>query len=160
MRTRSPLFGLVGVLLAFSLLAAACAGDDEPSAADPSPAPAADDSAPAPAPAADDDAAPAPAPAADDDAAPAPPPAADDAAPADDTEPATAADAAPEPMVIGPPEVDLIRVCAAPSFTQMYAEVMVSQGFLSDRGTDIEFVACLSGPAQAAALVSKQVDIA
>ncbi len=162
MRTRSRLFGLVGILLAFSLLAAACAGDDEPSAPDPSPAPAAaddmDDAEDM------DDAAPA-----DDmddaedmdDAAPAPPPAADDAAAddMDDAEPATAADAA-EPMVIGPPEVDLIRVCAAPSFTQMYAEVMVSQGFLSDRGTDIEFVACLSGPAQAAALVSRQVDIA
>ena len=157
MRKRSRLLGLVGILLAFSLLAAACA-DDEPSAPDPSPAPAADDAAPAPA--ADDDAAPAPPPAADDDAAPAPPPAADDAAPADDdAEPATAADAA-EPLVIGPPEVDLIRVCAAPSFTQMYAEVMDQQGFLSDRGTDIEFVACHSGPAQAAALVSKQVDIA
>ncbi|MCY3924333.1 MAG: ABC transporter substrate-binding protein [bacterium] len=158
MRTRPRLFGLVGILLAFSLLAAACAGDDEPSAPDPVAPPAATDDM-------DDaedtaDAAPAPAPAADDDAAPAPPPAADDAAPADDAaEPASAADAA-ETMTIGPPEVDLIRVCAAPSFTQMYAEVMVSQGFLADRGTDIEFVACLSGPAQAAALVSRQVDIA
>ncbi|MXV89221.1 MAG: ABC transporter substrate-binding protein [Acidimicrobiia bacterium] len=162
MRTRSRFFALLGILLAFSLLATACAGDDEPSAPDPGAAPAApageaeemDDAEDM------DDAAPAPAPAPDDDAAPAPPPAADDAAPADDdAEPATAADAA-EPMVIGPPEVDLIRVCAAPSFTQMYAEVMVSQGFLSDRGTEIEFVACLSGPAQAAALVSRQVDIA
>ena len=160
MKARSRLFALIAILLTVSLVAAACGGDDDaPSADATAPAPAADDAAPAPAPAVED-AAPAPPPAADDDAAPAPPPAADDAAPADDAEPATAADAAPEPMVIGPPEVDLIRVCAAPSFTQMYAEVMVSQGFLSDRGTDIEFVACLSGPAQAAALVSQQVDIA
>ena len=154
MKTRSRLFAFLAILLAFSLLASACGGDDD--------APTADDGA-APTAAADaddmddmDDAEDM-----DDDAA----------ADMDDAEPATAADAddmddaadaddAAEPVAIGPPEVDTVRVCAAPSFTQMYAEVMDRRGFLSDRGADIEFVACLSGPAQAAALVSNQVDIA
>ncbi|MDE0653943.1 MAG: ABC transporter substrate-binding protein [bacterium] len=162
MRTRSRLFGLVGILLAFSLLAAACAGDDdEPSAPDPSPAPAAaddmddaedmDDAAPA-----DDmdDAAPAE----DmDDAAPAED--MDDAAPADADEPeATAADAA-EPMVIGPPEVDLLRICSAPSFGSFPDYVLRSQGILEARGITGEAVACHSGPANAAALISRQVDV-
>ena len=161
MKTRSRLFAILAILLAFSLLASACGGDDD--------APTADDGA-APTAAADDaddmddmddsatddmDDAEDMDDAADDDM--------DDAEPAtaaDTDDSATAADAAPEPVAIGPPEVDTVRVCAAPSFTQMYAEVMDRRGFLSDRGADIEFVACLSGPAQAAALVSNQVDIA
>ena len=164
MKTRSRLFALLAMLLAFSLLASACGSDDDAPAADDGAAPtaAADDADDADdmddaADADMDDAEPATADDADDmdDAEPA---TADDADDTDDS--ATAADAAPEPVAIGPPEVDTVRVCSAPSFTQMYAEVIVSQGFLSDRGADIEFVACLSGPAQAAALVSNQVDIA
>ncbi len=61
---------------------------------------------------------------------------------------------------IGPPEDTTVTVCDAPSFTQIYAKVMANRGIAENRGFDIDFVACHSGPAQAAALVSGQVDIA
>ena len=65
-----------------------------------------------------------------------------------------------EPIALGAPEDTTVTICDAPSFTQLYAKVAVNRGFLAERGIEGEFVACLSGPAQAAALISGQVDVA
>ncbi len=128
MRTRSSLLGLLGILLAFSLLATACGNDDDTGAGEGPSAPVGE---------------------------PADEPGEE---PVDGSSEEPGEDAVADR--IGPAEDTVVTICDAPSFTQLYAKVMVNRGFLSDRGVDGQFVACHSGPAQAAALVSGQVDIA
>ncbi len=142
MKTRSWLYSLFAILLAFSLVATACGNDDDDPGA--GPAASSDDSGDGAA-AADsgDDMA--------DDSG--------DGAAADDSGDGPAEDAVVMEE-IGPPEDTVVTVCDAPSFTQIYAKVMANRGFAENRGFEIDFVACHSGPAQAAALVSGQVDIA
>ncbi len=60
---------------------------------------------------------------------------------------------------LGAPEVDTLRICQAPSFSGLPAHVSVTQGLLEARGITGEFIQCPSGPANAAALISRQVDI-
>lgn len=146
---KSRLLRLLAVLFAFALIAAACGSDDEPTAAP------ADE--PADEPAAEPAEEPAEEPADEPAEAPAEEPADEPAEePADEPEPEPEAEAADE---IGAPEVDTLRICQAPSFTGMPAAVAVNQGFLGDRGITGEFIQCPSGPANAAALISRQVDI-
>ncbi|WP_419846146.1 ABC transporter substrate-binding protein [Candidatus Poriferisocius sp.] len=158
MKTRSWLYSLFAILLAFSLVATACGNDDD----DPGtgPAPSTDDSGDDMADDSGDDMA--------DDSG-------DDGATddsgddmADDSGDDGAADDSGDDMAddavvieeIGPPEDTVVTVCDAPSFTQIYAKVMANRGFAENRGFQMDFVACHSGAAQAAALVSGQVDIA
>ena len=155
MRWNSRLMRLLAVLLAFALVAAACGDDDdEPQAADTDQTQAdadgeSDDGA------GDDDASADDGgdDAGDDDAG-------DDAGneePADDgagDEPADDGGAA-----IGAPEVDTLRICQAPAFTGLAAHIAVTQGLLEARGINGEFIQCPSGPANAAALISRQVDV-
>jgi NitT/TauT family transport system substrate-binding protein len=60
---------------------------------------------------------------------------------------------------VGDPEIDSIRICSAPAFTGLPYAVAVNQGLLGARGIQGEFIQCPSGPANAAALVSNQVDV-
>lgn len=143
MKTRSWLYSLFAILLAFSLVATACGNDDD----DPGAGPAAstDDSGDG----------------AGDDMADDSDDMADDSSDdmADDSGDGMAEDAVVIEE-IGPPEDTVVTVCDAPSFTQIYAKVMANRGFAENRGFEMDFVACHSGAAQAAALVSGQVDIA
>lgn len=124
----------MAILFAFSLLAAACGSDDEPSAQP------------------DDEPATTEAPADEPDDEPADEP---DDEPADepDDEPA-AGDGE-----IGAPEVDTLRVCTAPAFSGLASRIANTQGMFEARGITFEGIACPSGPANAAALASNQVDI-
>ena len=158
MKARSWLYSLFAILLAFSLVATACGNDDDDPGAGDTPSAPSDDTGDG---AADDDG--------DDMADDSGDAAADDAGDdmADDSGDAAADDAGDGPAddavvmeEIGPPEDTVVTVCDAPSFTQIYAKVMANRGFAENRGFEIDFVACHSGPAQAAALVSGQVDIA
>ncbi|MDE0238360.1 MAG: ABC transporter substrate-binding protein, partial [bacterium] len=158
MKARSWLYSLLAILLAFSLVATACGNDDDDPGAGDAPSTATDDSGDGAADVSGDDMA--------DDSGDA---AADDAGDdmADDSGDGAADDAGDGPAddavvmeEIGPPEDTVVTVCDAPSFTQIYAKVMSNRGFAENRGFEIDFVACHSGPAQAAALVSGQVDIA
>ncbi len=155
---RSWLFSLFAILLAFSLVATACGNDDDDAGAGDTPSAPADDSDDG---AADDSG--------DDMADDSDDGAADDSGDdmADDSDDGAADEPGDGPdddavviEEIGPPEDTVVTVCDAPSFTQIYAKVMANQGFAENRGFEIDFVACLSGPAQAASLVSGQVDIA
>ncbi|MDE0115842.1 MAG: ABC transporter substrate-binding protein [bacterium] len=152
------MYSLLATLLALSLVAAACGNDDDDPGADDAPSATSDDSGDG---AADDSG--------DDTADDSGDGAADE--PGDDTADDSGDGAADEPgdgpaddavviEEIGPPEDTVVTVCDAPSFTQIYAKVMDNRGFAENRGFEIDFVACHSGPAQAAALVSGQVDIA
>ena len=149
MKTRSWLYSLFAILLAFSLVATACGNDDDDPGA--GPAASSDDSG-------DDGTA-------DDSGGDM----ADDSGDmaGDDSGDMAGDDSGDGPAEdavvmeeIGPPEDTVVTVCDAPSFTQIYAKVMANRGFAENRGFEIDFVACHSGPAQAAALVSGQVDIA
>ena len=157
MKTRSWLYSLFAILLAFSLVATACGNDDD----DPGtgPAPSTDDSGDDMADDSGDDMADDSGDMADDDSG-------DDMADddsGDDMADDSGDDMADDAVVIeeiGPPEDTVVTVCDAPSFTQIYAKVMANRGFAENRGFQMDFVACHSGAAQAAALVSGQVDIA
>ncbi len=158
MKARSWLYSLFAILLAFSLVATACGNDDDDPGAGDTPSTSADDSGDGAADDSGDGAA-------DDMADDSGDGAADDMA--DDSGDGAADDAGDGPAEdavvmeeIGPPEDTVVTVCDAPSFTQIYAKVMSNRGFAENRGFEIDFVACHSGPAQAAALVSGQVDIA
>jgi NitT/TauT family transport system substrate-binding protein len=58
------------------------------------------------------------------------------------------------------PETTAVRVCQAASFSNLPAWVALNGGFLSGLGVEGEFLACESGPAQAAAIIGGEVDIA
>ena len=148
MKKRSWLYSLFAILLAFSLVATACGNDDDDPGAGPS-APS-DEPSDEPGDAPSDEPGEAPADEPSDEPGEAP---ADE--PGDDM-----ADDAVVIEEIGPPEDTVVTVCDAPSFTQIYAKVMANRGFAENRGFQMDFVACHSGAAQAAALVSGQVDIA
>ncbi len=154
MKARSWLYSLLAILLAFALVATACGNDDDDPGVSDGPSETTDDSGDG---AADDSG--------DDMADDSSDDMADDMA--DDSGDGAADDPGDGPAddavvmeEIGPPEDTVVTVCDAPSFTQIYAKVMANRGFAENRGFEIDFVACHSGPAQAAALVSGQVDIA
>ena len=146
MKARSWLYSLFAILLAFSLVATACGNDDDDPGAGDTPSAPSDDSGDG---AADDDG--------DDMADDSGDGAADDDGDdmADDSGDGAADDAGDGPAddavvmeEIGPPEDTVVTVCDAPSFTQIYAKVMSNRGFAENRGFEIDFVACHSGPAQ------------
>ncbi len=157
MKTRSWLYSLFAILLAFSLVATACGNDDD----DPGAGPAASSDDSGDDGTADDSGGDM----ADDSGDMAGDDSGDDMA--DDSGDMAGDDSgdgmAEDAVVIeeiGPPEDTVVTVCDAPSFTQIYAKVMANRGFAENRGFEMDFVACHSGAAQAAALVSGQVDIA
>ena len=157
MKTRSWLYSLFAILLAFSLVATACGNDDDDPGA--GPAASSDDSGDDMADDSGDDMADDSGDDMADDSGDDMADDSDDGAAADDSGDGPAEDAVVMEE-IGPPEDTVVTVCDAPSFTQIYAKVMANRGFAENRGFEIDFVACHSGPAQAAALVSGQVDIA
>ena len=55
------------------------------------------------------------------------------------------------------PETTDVNVCQAPSFSGLPAAVAASQGVFESNGLNVEFVACESGPANAAALIAGEV---
>ncbi|MEM7094466.1 MAG: ABC transporter substrate-binding protein [Actinomycetota bacterium] len=164
MGTLSRLKRLLALLLALALLAAACGSDDGGDGD----ADAADDAAEAVEDAADDsddepaddddsgDSAAEPSDDSDDEPADEP----DDDGDADDggSDGGDSGDQAAAPE-IGDPEIDTLRICQAPAFTGLAAHVAVTKGLLDARGITGEFIQCPSGPANAAALISRQVDV-
>ncbi len=155
MKTRSWLYSLFAVLLAFSLVATACGNDDDDPGA--GPAASSDDSGDMAGDDSGDDMADDSGDMAGDDSGD---DMADDSGDMADDSGDGMADDAVVIEEIGPPEDTVVTVCDAPSFTQIYAKVMANRGFAENRGFEMDFVACHSGAAQAAALVSGQVDIA
>ena len=137
---KARLLKLLAILFAFALIAAACGGDDD------------DD----PVASGDDAAEPADEPSDEPADEPADEPGDE---PADEPSDEPADEPSDEPADIGPPEIDTLRICQAPAFTGLAAAVSVNQGFLADRGITGEFIQCPSGPANAAALISGQVDV-
>ncbi|WP_419919276.1 ABC transporter substrate-binding protein [Candidatus Poriferisocius sp.] len=134
MRHFSRLFSLLAILLALALLTTACGNDDDSGAGESSA-----------------------------EETPSAEPADGSSGSTEEGQDGGTASGAEEAAVvteIGPPEDSVVTICDAPSFTQLYAKVIVNRGFLADRGIQGEFVSCLSGPAQAAALISGQVDVA
>lgn len=128
----------LSLFLAATLVAAACGGDDDA----------------APAPAEEPASAPAEEPAEEPAEQPAEEPAAE---PSGDG--ASGADEPAEAPGIGDPEVDVIRTCGSPTFGAMPGYIARVEGLLEARGITNEVVQCPSGPAQAAALISRQVDV-
>ena len=136
---KARLLKLLAILFAFALIAAACGGDDD------------DD----PVASGDDAAEPADEPSDEPADEPADEPGDE---PADEPSDEPADEPSDEPADIGPPEIDTLRICQAPAFTGLAAAVSVNQGFLADRGITGEFIACESGPANAAALIAGEVE--
>ncbi len=146
---RSWLFSLLAILMAFSLVATACGNDDDEPGVSDGPSAPSDEPGDEPSDEPGDD----PSGGGDEPS--------DE--PGDDPSGEPGDGPTDDAVVIGeigPPEDTVVTVCDAPSFTQIYAKVMANQGFAENRGFEIDFVACHSGSAQAAALVSGQVDIA
>ena len=144
MARKSRLLQLLAILFAFTLIAAACGDDDDDGGATDPPESTDDGST-------DDDGG------ADEEPA-------DDSGddggeeePTDDDGEAT--DDGGEEAAIGDPEIDTLRICQAPAFTGLAAHIAVTKGILEARGITGEFVQCPSGPANAAALISRQVDV-
>ena len=150
MTKRSWLLSLLAMLMAFSLVATACGNDDDDPGVSDGPSAPSDEPGDEPSDEPGD--------------APSDEPSGESSdAPSDETSDKPGDGPADDAVVmeeIGSPEDTVVTVCDAPSFTQIYAKVMDNQGFAENRGFEIDFVACHSGPAQAAALVSGQVDIA
>ena len=146
---KSRLLKLLALLLSFALIAAACGSDDE-SADSGDAAENTDEGSSAP----DDE------PADEPDDEPADDEPADEPADEPDDEPADEpADDEPAAAEIGAPEIDTLRICQAPAFTGLAAAIAVNRGLLEARGINGEFIQCPSGPANAAALISGQVDV-
>ena len=146
---RSWLFSLLAILMALSLVATACGNDDDDPGVSDGPSAPSDEPGDEPSDEPGDD------------------PSGGGNEPSDETGDDPSGEPGDGPTddavvieEIGPPEDTVVTVCDAPSFTQIYAKVMANQGFAENRGFEIDFVACHSGSAQAAALVSGQVDIA
>ena len=155
MGSMSRIMRVLALLLAMAVLASACGSDDASSDDAASDASAAVDDAPedepADEPADEPEEEPADEPADEPDDEPADEPA-DEPEAADDSQQA----AAPS---IGDPEIDTLRICQAPSFSGLAAHIAVTKGLLEARGITGEFVQCASGPANAAALISRQVEV-
>ena len=146
MRTRSRLLVLLAILLAFALLATACGNDDDDPGVSDGPSAPSDE----PSDGSSDEPSDEPGDEPSDE-------------PGDEPSDEPGDEPGEEVTVIeeiGPPEDTVVTVCGAPSFTQLPGRVLANRGFDSARGFEVEFVSCPSGPAQAANLISGQVDIA